>query len=68
MARGKRNHRISPAHGVEAPYKLGICTPSFRCSNFLHAMAIPEAARAAERGKTALSGDARARENEKTIR
>ncbi len=56
VRRGGRG--MLPAQGVEAPDELGVGREALRRGDLLHGVAVPQAARAAERGEAAFGRDA----------
>ena len=55
---GMGGEGVAAAHGVEAPDEGGVGLPGFGGGYVFYAMAVPEAAGAAEGGEAALGGDA----------
>jgi hypothetical protein len=58
---------IATALGVEAPDKFGVGLPGFGSGDLFYAMAVPEAAGAAEGGQAGFGGDAGAGEDEEAV-
>ena len=64
---GPGGKRIAAAHRIKAPDEGRIGLSGFRGGDLVDAVAIPEAAGAAEPGESAFGGDASSGENEETI-
>jgi hypothetical protein len=58
---------VAAALGVEVPDEFGVGGPGFRGRNLLDAVAVPEAAGAAEGGEAAFGGDAGSGQDEEVV-